>query len=76
MNVIDLESEQNRNLGKILQLQARDNGETEFLITDDQRITFAQAEEMTNRLAAGFTELGVEKGDRVTFFMGNFQSSC
>jgi crotonobetaine/carnitine-CoA ligase len=72
MNVIDLESEQNRNLGKILQLQARDNGETEFLITDDQRITFAQAEEMTNRLAAGFTELGVEKGDRVTFFMGNF----
>ena len=72
MNVIDLENQQNRNIGKILQLQARDNGETEFLITDDQRITFAQAEQTTNRLAAGFTKLGVGKGDRVTFFMGNF----
>lgn len=71
MNVVDLTDTTNRHLGKILHLQARDNGATEFLITDDQRITFAEAETLSNRLASGFAELGVDSGDRVTFFMSS-----
>ncbi|MDZ7784834.1 MAG: AMP-binding protein [Halioglobus sp.] len=71
MHVVDLTDTDNRHLGKILREQARDNGDTEFLITDDQRITYAAAEETSNRLAAGFAQLGVGRGDRVAFFMGN-----
>ena len=71
MNVVDLDNLNNRHLGKILQLQARDNGATEFLITDDERITYADAEDRANRLASGFAALGIEHGDRVAFFMGN-----
>lgn len=71
MNVVDLDDNQNRHFGRILELQAQDNGATEFLITDNQRITYAQAEEITNRLATGFAALGVEAGDRVSFLMSN-----
>ena len=71
MHVVDLTDTDNRHLGKILREQARDNGDTEFLITDDQCITYAAAEETSNRLAAGFSQLGVGRGDRVAFFMGN-----
>ncbi|MDX1734503.1 MAG: AMP-binding protein, partial [Halioglobus sp.] len=71
MNVVDLSDIANRHLGRILQLQATDNGDTEFLITDDVRINFAEAEDTSNRLAAGFRALGIEAGDRVSFFMAN-----
>ncbi len=71
MNEVDLSDNANRHLGRILELQARDNGETEFLITDDQRITYAEANDISNRLAAGFAELGIGRDDRVSFFMAN-----
>jgi crotonobetaine/carnitine-CoA ligase len=71
MNAVDLSDIRNRHLGKILEIQARDNGDTEFLITDDQRITFKEANDLSNRLAAGFAAIGVGRGDRVTFFMAN-----
>jgi len=71
MNVVDLSDTANRHLGRILQLQARDNGATEFLITDTQRVTFAAAEDASNRLAAGFRSLGVGAGDRVAFLVAN-----
>lgn len=71
MNELKLENTADRHLGRILQIQARDNGNTAFLINDEQRITFSEAESITNRLASGFTELGVGKGDRVSLFMGN-----
>ena len=71
MNVVDLTDTRNRHLARILELQARDNGDTEFLITDDHRITFAQAEQLCLQLATGFADLGVGRGDRVCFFMAN-----
>lgn len=71
MNFLDLSNTDDRHLGRMLELQARDNGDTVFLISDDHRITFAQAEDMANRLASGFASLGVGKNDRVSFFMGN-----
>lgn len=71
MNKLDLTDTRDRTLGKILQLQAAQNGETEFLITDDQRISFAEAERITNRLASGLKARGIEAGDRIGIYMGN-----
>lgn len=71
MYVVNLENTEERLLGKILQVQAEHNGATEFLITDEERITYAQAEDITNRLAAGFQSLGIGAGDRVSFFTGS-----
>ncbi len=71
MNKLDLSNINDRNLGRILQLQAEQNGETDFLINDTQHISFAAAELMCNRLAAGFNSLGVEAGDRVAIYLGN-----
>ncbi len=71
MNPLPLNDIKDRHLGRILQLQAQQNGDTAFLINDEQRITYREAEDITNRLAAGFRSLGVAEGDRVSLFMGN-----
>lgn len=71
MNELKLDDIADRHLGRILQIQAEQNGDTVFLIDDNQQITYAQAESITNRLASGFAAMGVETGDRVSLFMGN-----
>ena len=71
MNKLDLSNNRDRNLGRILQLQAEQNGDTDFLITDKVRISFASAELTCNRLANGFKALGIERGDRVALYMTN-----
>ncbi len=71
MYKLDLTDIGDRHLSRILELQAKHNGATVFLINDEQRITFAEAEDFSNRLASGFQALGVSKGDRVCFYMGN-----
>lgn len=69
MNKLDLADNKNRILPKMLTLQAEQNGATEYLITDERRVTFKEAEELTNSLAAGLKELGVNPGDRVGFYL-------
>ena len=71
MYEIKLEDTSDRHLGRILELQAQHNGDTVYLITDTDRITYAEANELTDRLASGFASLGVGKGDRVAFLMAN-----
>jgi carnitine-CoA ligase len=71
MNQLDLNDNRDRHLGRILQLQAHQNGNTDFLITDEQRLSYREAEQITNRLAAGLRGLGIAEGDRVSLFMGN-----
>lgn len=71
MNELKLDDIHDRHLGRILQLQSQRNGDTEFLITDTQRISFSEAEKITNQLAAGLCGLGIAAGDRVSLFMGN-----
>jgi crotonobetaine/carnitine-CoA ligase len=71
MYKLELNDIADRHLGRILELQAQHNGATEFLINDEQRITYAEAEAVSNRLASGFQSLGIGKGDRVCFYMGN-----
>ena len=71
MNKLDLSDNNNRILPKLLSLQAQQAGNTEFLITDERRLTFAQAEQLANAMAAGLRELGVASGDRVGFYLDN-----
>jgi crotonobetaine/carnitine-CoA ligase len=71
MNRVDLSQSESRVFPRILQAQARDNGDTEFLLSDTQRITFAQADDITSRLATGLQALGVERGDRICLYLGN-----
>lgn len=69
MNKLDLSDNRHRILPKLLTLQAEQAGSTEYLITDERRVTFAEAERLTNQLAAGLKALGVGKGDRVAFYL-------
>jgi crotonobetaine/carnitine-CoA ligase len=71
MYELKLEDTADRHLGRILELQAQHNGDTVYLITDTDRITYAEANELSDRLASGFASLGVGKGDRVAFLMAN-----
>ncbi len=71
MNKLDLSNTDKRTFANILRLQAEQAGDTDFLITDKLCVTFAQAEAITNALAAGLLSMGVEKGDRVALYLGN-----
>lgn len=71
MNPLLLDNTADRHLGRILQLQAQQNGATEFLISDGCRITYAAADRMTDQLAAGFMALGIGREHRVCLYMLN-----
>ncbi|CBL45571.1 Putative fatty acid CoA ligase [gamma proteobacterium HdN1] len=69
VNKLDLSDIKDRLLPKMLTLQAQQNGSGEFLITDERRLTFAEAEQEANIIASGLRALGVSKGDRVSFYL-------
>ena len=68
---LTLENNEDRLFGKILQLQSQDIPDHPFLVTDNSAISFAEAEDITNRLAAGLAALGVSAGDRVVLLLSN-----
>lgn len=69
MNKLALKDTRDRTFANILKCQAEQAGDTQFLITDDYRVSFGEAEDLTSRLAAGLQSLGVERGDIVALFM-------
>lgn len=71
MNKLDLNNTEHRIFGEMLRVQAEQVGDTAFLITENQRISFAEAEAITNALAGGLVAIGREKGDRVALYMGS-----
>ena len=56
-------------LGKILQRNSQQNPDKVGILYRDRKITFAELDEMVNRLANGLLNLGLEKGDRVAVLM-------
>jgi crotonobetaine/carnitine-CoA ligase len=60
-------------LPELLRERARELGDKPFLsfAKDDAALTYAEADERSDRLAAGLAELGVKRGDRVMVMMGN-----
>lgn len=71
MNRLDLSEPRSRVFGNMLQHQAREAGNTPFLLAQDTTISFAEAEDITNRLAAGLAGLGIGRNDRIAMYMGN-----
>lgn len=71
MNRLDLSDTVDRNLPRILQLQAETNGDGIYLAQGEERVSFAQADETVNRIANGLAAQGVSRGDRVAFFVAS-----
>ncbi len=71
MNKLDLSNRQDRTFAKILARQAQEAGDTVYLKTDTAAITFAQADDITSRIATGLAAKGVRAGDRVVLFLAN-----
>ncbi len=69
MNVLDLSNPSDRNLGRILYLQAQQVPNDPCYLVGDRTYTFAEVNSIVNRYAAGLSRLGVTKGDRVVIFM-------
>src|SRR6476469_4634101 len=60
-----------RTIGHLLADKAARVGDRTWLIFGEQRYTYAQAHDLSNRSANGFRELGVSKGDHVAVMLPN-----
>lgn len=69
MNILPLDNNNDRNLGRILYLQAQAIPDQACYLVGDKQYSFAQVNSIVNRYAAGLKGLGVEKGDRVVIYM-------
>lgn len=58
-------------LGAVVREQAEALGDKPFLEFLDRKISFAELDSLTDRVAAGFRELGVEPGNTVCLMMPN-----
>ncbi|MDB5497306.1 MAG: putative fatty acid CoA ligase [Phenylobacterium sp.] len=65
----DLSDASGRVVGKVLSHQARQRGERVWLVSDDRRVTFAEADALVNRIARGLRSLGVVPGEPVTMLV-------
>ena len=60
-----------RVVGDLLREQAKTLADKPYLWCGDERLTYAEADERTDRVAAGLAELGVGVGDRVAMIASN-----
>jgi fatty-acyl-CoA synthase/long-chain acyl-CoA synthetase len=61
----------NETFGQILRDVAQTHPDREAIIFENQRVTFAQLVRRVERLAIGFQELGIEKGDNICIVLPN-----
>ncbi len=71
MNRINLQQERNRNLGKILQLHAESIGDDPFLLSDNDRYSYAESNATVNAYANGLKKMGIEAGNRIVIYMNS-----
>lgn len=69
MKLYNIDNFEDRQIGKVLSAQARDNADQVWLWSDDQKITFREADQLVNQYANGFIERGLKKGDTVAMVM-------
>lgn len=60
-----------RVLSRLLSARAAELGDKPFLLWGDESYSFAQAEQLSNRLANGLAALGVRRGDHVALLLDN-----
>ncbi|MCZ7662937.1 MAG: AMP-binding protein [Thermoleophilia bacterium] len=61
-----------RTIGHIVEIKASIHGDRPFLFFGDERHSYLQLHEMSNRVARGLQALGVGKGDKVATMLPNF----
>lgn len=65
MRRYDLSNRENRVLPRVLQWQARESPDADFLIREDRRVTFAEANRLSDAYATWLEGRGVQSGDRI-----------
>jgi carnitine-CoA ligase len=60
-----------RTIGRLLADKARRIGDRTWLIFGEEKYTYAEAHDISNRYANGFADLGIRKGDHVAIMMPN-----
>jgi carnitine-CoA ligase len=60
-----------RTIGHLLADKANRIGDRIWLVHGEQKYSYAQAHDITNRFATGFAELGIRKGDHVAVMLPN-----
>ena len=71
MNRLHFDDPAKRHIGRAIRMQAERNGDTRFLVFDRTVYTFHETNAQVNRLANGLRRLGIERGDRIAFYMGS-----
>ncbi len=69
MPILNLDDPADRVLGKVLRTQAEQRPDATFLMSGDDRYTYAEVNEIANAYAHGLAQLGVGPGDTVAFLM-------
>jgi crotonobetaine/carnitine-CoA ligase len=69
VNLLELDATEERLLGRCLRRQAEKVPDRDFLLWNEERFSFGRVDELANASARGFSELGVRRGDTVSFFM-------
>jgi carnitine-CoA ligase len=60
-----------RTIGRLLARRAAEHGDRPYLLFENKRFSYADADRITTRLGNGFKELGVSKGQHVAFMINN-----
>ena len=58
-------------VGRLLDTKAAENSNKPFLYFEDQVITYGEMNENSNKVANGFIQMGIKKGDNVAVMMEN-----
>ncbi|WP_161600463.1 AMP-binding protein [Mycolicibacterium hodleri] len=71
MHHVKLSDPADRTVDRILRAQAEMVGDDEFLVEENTRHTYAAVDDLADRHASGYAELGIGAGDTVALLMHN-----
>lgn len=71
LNILEFADITRRHIGRAITLQAQQIGDQLFILSGDERFTYAEANQRVNELAAGLAARGVAAGERVAFYMNS-----
>lgn len=66
-----IKNNDNRTLGRVLEIYAESTPDTVFLKYENQQLTYGEANALVNQYANGLSSLGIKNGDRIAMFMDN-----
>ena len=61
----------NRTLPYLVESRARELGDKVFFMFEDQRVSYRQLDENSNKVANSLLDMGVKNGDKICFMMKN-----